>query len=174
MKIEDSARQALDRNPPPEQGVLRDPARRPGLALQPGSRELRAAASASEPPACQVPGHRRRPRRAARDRERVGYRIVQEALTNSLKYAGPARAEGTVGRRTQDGAVTIEVADDGPGKPSAPALLAGREAADTGLREMRKERAAACSAVSLRRRAAAPAAGSPCAPGCRWALGELS
>jgi signal transduction histidine kinase len=45
------------------------------------------------------------------------YRIVQEALTNMLKHAGPARAEVTVG--CADGAVTIEVTDDGPDRRAA-------------------------------------------------------
>jgi signal transduction histidine kinase len=49
-----------------------------------------------------------------------GYRIVQEALTNVLKHAGPARAEVTVGYA--DSAVTIEVTDDGPGNPASPAV----------------------------------------------------
>jgi signal transduction histidine kinase len=41
------------------------------------------------------------------------YRIVQEALTNVVKHAGPARAQVTIGYRDQD--VTVEVIDDGRG-----------------------------------------------------------
>ena len=41
------------------------------------------------------------------------FRIVQEALTNALKHAGPARA--IVAVRYLDGEVDIEVADDGRG-----------------------------------------------------------
>jgi signal transduction histidine kinase len=41
------------------------------------------------------------------------YRIVQEALTNVVKHAGPARAQVVVGYRDQD--VTVEVIDDGRG-----------------------------------------------------------
>ena len=41
------------------------------------------------------------------------YRIVQEALTNVLKHAGPASADVTVG--CVDGAVVIEITDDGVG-----------------------------------------------------------
>jgi signal transduction histidine kinase len=41
------------------------------------------------------------------------YRIVQEALTNVLKHAGPARAHVTV--RHDDDGVDIEVVDDGRG-----------------------------------------------------------
>jgi signal transduction histidine kinase len=41
------------------------------------------------------------------------YRIVQEALTNALKHAGPARA--LVAIRRLDGELEIEVLDTGPG-----------------------------------------------------------
>ncbi|MGZ4545446.1 MAG: sensor histidine kinase [Blastococcus sp.] len=44
------------------------------------------------------------------------YRIVQEALTNTLSHAGPARARVTV--RAEPRAVTVEVVDDGTGPPS--------------------------------------------------------
>ena len=43
----------------------------------------------------------------------TAYRIVQEALTNTLKHAGPARAFVVV--RYEPGAVVLEVLDDGPG-----------------------------------------------------------
>jgi signal transduction histidine kinase len=46
------------------------------------------------------------------------YRIVQEALTNALKHAGPARARVIV--RYSDDAVELEVSDDGPGGVDAP------------------------------------------------------
>src|SRR5215216_1231436 len=39
------------------------------------------------------------------------YRIIQEALTNVVKHAGPARAQVVVGYHDQD--VTVEVTDDG-------------------------------------------------------------
>jgi signal transduction histidine kinase len=41
------------------------------------------------------------------------YRIVQEALTNVVKHAGPARAQVVVGYRDHE--VTVEVSDDGRG-----------------------------------------------------------
>jgi signal transduction histidine kinase len=41
------------------------------------------------------------------------FRIIQEALTNTLKHAGPARAEVTV--RYEDDLVTLEIADNGRG-----------------------------------------------------------
>jgi signal transduction histidine kinase len=46
------------------------------------------------------------------------YRIVQEALTNALKHAGPARARVVV--RYGADAVELEVSDDGAGAPGAP------------------------------------------------------
>jgi signal transduction histidine kinase len=42
------------------------------------------------------------------------FRIVQEALTNTLKHAGPARADIVV--RYEAAAVTVEVRDSGAGK----------------------------------------------------------
>jgi signal transduction histidine kinase len=41
------------------------------------------------------------------------YRIIQEALTNVVKHAGPAHAQVVVGYRDQE--VTVEVTDDGQG-----------------------------------------------------------
>ncbi len=49
--------------------------------------------------------------------ELSAFRIVQEALTNALKHAGPASALVTV--RYEDGAVEVEIIDSGGG----PALL---------------------------------------------------
>jgi signal transduction histidine kinase len=46
------------------------------------------------------------------------YRIVQEALTNALKHAGPARARVTV--RFGEDELDIEVADDGAGRADGP------------------------------------------------------
>ena len=66
-----------------------------------------------------------------------GYRIVQEALTNVIRHAGPARCEVTVTAR--DGEVRIEVVDDGPGGRFPPA---GQDSGH-GLAGMR-ERALAC------------------------------
>ena len=69
------------------------------------------------------------------------YRIVQEALTNVLKHAGPARAEVTV--CCTDVAVTIEVTDDGPGNPAPPAVKGAGEAGGghglAGMRERERE-----------------------------------
>jgi signal transduction histidine kinase len=113
-------------------GVLRDPDEDSGRAPQPGIGELPALAGrlraaglevslsidgdyATLPPGVTV----------------SAYRIVQEALTNVLKHAGPARAEVKVG--CSDGAVTIEVTDDGPGNPAPLAPGSGQGLA--GMRE---------------------------------------
>jgi signal transduction histidine kinase len=112
-KIEHSGRQALT-----EMrrllGVLRDPGDEPALAPQPGIGELAALAESVraaglpvslniDDPCPQLP--------TALDVS--AYRIIQEALTNVLRHAGPARAEVAV--HCQGAAVTIEVTDDGAG-----------------------------------------------------------
>jgi signal transduction histidine kinase len=48
------------------------------------------------------------------------YRIVQEALTNTLKHAGP-RASAQVRLRYTAAGVDLEVTDDGAGRPASPA-----------------------------------------------------
>jgi signal transduction histidine kinase len=45
------------------------------------------------------------------------YRIVQEALTNALKHAGPARAHVSI--RYAQGALQLEITDDGRRLPDA-------------------------------------------------------
>ncbi|MBN6052886.1 sensor histidine kinase, partial [Nonomuraea sp. RK-328] len=68
------------------------------------------------------------------------YRIVQEALTNTLKHAGPTRAAVTVAHRP--GELRLEVVDEGPREGRAPARTAGAAGAGGhGLIGMR-ERAA--------------------------------
>jgi signal transduction histidine kinase len=62
------------------------------------------------------------------------YRIVQEALTNVVKYAGSARAQVVVGYRDQ--AVTVEVTDDGRGAVTA--ASDGRTGTGHGLIGMRE------------------------------------
>jgi signal transduction histidine kinase len=54
------------------------------------------------------------------------YRIVQEALTNVVKHAGPAHAQVTIGYRDQE--VMVEVTNDGRGT----AALASDRRAGTG------------------------------------------
>lgn len=54
----------------------------------------------------------------------TAYRVVQEALTNALKHAGPARARVVL--RFDDDALEVEVADDGFGPPTAGTHPPGR------------------------------------------------
>jgi signal transduction histidine kinase len=62
------------------------------------------------------------------------YRIVQEALTNVVKHAGPARAQVVVGYGDQD--VTVEVIDDGRGAVTS--VSDGRVGTGHGLIGMRE------------------------------------
>jgi signal transduction histidine kinase len=66
------------------------------------------------------------------------YRIVQEALTNVVKHAGPAHAQVVVGYRDQE--VTVEVTDDGRG--AVPSVSDGRVGSGHGLIGMRERVAA--------------------------------
>jgi signal transduction histidine kinase len=63
----------------------------------------------------------------------TGYRIVQEALTNVVKHAGPATAAVTL---TFGPTLDIEVTDDGRG--AAASLLAGLPGAGHGMAGMRE------------------------------------
>ena len=70
------------------------------------------------------------PEELPRDVDFAAYRIVQEALTNVVKHAGPARV--SVSLEADGGALRIEVADDGLGSPepgSGRGLLGMRERA---------------------------------------------
>jgi signal transduction histidine kinase len=113
-------------------GVLRDPDQETGRAPQPGIGELPALAGNLRPAGLEVSLSIDGDHTALPPAVNVSaYRIVQEALTNVLKHAGPASAEVTVG--CADIAVTIEVTDDGPGNPAPPALTGGQGLA--GMRE---------------------------------------
>ena len=57
------------------------------------------------------------------------YRIVQEALTNTLKHAGPARARVTIRYRSDE--VELEIIDDGAGTGTG----GGSEQGLIGMRE---------------------------------------
>jgi signal transduction histidine kinase len=61
------------------------------------------------------------------------YRIVQEALTNTLKHAGP-HASAEVRLRYAPTRAEVEVIDDGGGRPVGPAPVDGRHGL-TGMRE---------------------------------------
>jgi signal transduction histidine kinase len=130
-KIERSGREALT-----EMrrllSVLREPREETGLSPQPGVGELPALAESVRAVGLSVDlliDSNHGPIPAAVDVS--AYRIVQEALTNVLKHAGPAHAAVAVG--CADGAVTIEVTDDGEGVPASGAQTGGHGL--TGMRE---------------------------------------
>jgi signal transduction histidine kinase len=130
-KIENSARQGLAETRR-LLGVLRDPDEETGLAPQPGIRDLDALAASVR--AAGLPVNLVIDAGLAAVPATVDvsvYRIVQEALTNVLKHAGPARADVTIGCG-QD-AVTIEVTDDGTAEPGHQAPVGGHGLA--GMRE---------------------------------------
>jgi signal transduction histidine kinase len=136
-EIEHSGRQALTETRRLF-GVLRDPGEETGRAPQPGIGELPALAGSLRAAGLEVSLSVDGDHAALPSAVNVSaYRIVQEALTNVLKHAGPARAEVTVG--CADGAVTIEVTDDGPGNPAPPAVKgAGEVGEGQGLAGMRE------------------------------------
>jgi signal transduction histidine kinase len=66
--------------------------------------------------------------------DRAAYRIVQEALTNAVRHAGPASAVVTV--RYEPNRLVIQVVDDGRGlKRREPELDPGHEHGIVGMRE---------------------------------------
>ncbi|MEU1020341.1 sensor histidine kinase [Streptomyces sp. NPDC005898] len=77
------------------------------------------------------------------------YRVVQEALTNARKHAGPARA--TVRLAYLRDRVTVEVTDDGTGSGRAPG--AGVEGSGYGLLGMRERIALHDGSLRVGRRA---------------------
>jgi signal transduction histidine kinase len=130
-EIEHSGRQALTETRRLF-GVLRDPDEEVGRAPQPGISELPALAGSLRAAGLEVSLSIDGDHAALPPAVNVSaYRIVQEALTNVLKHAGPARADVTVG--CAGSAVTIEVTDDGPGNPAPPELTGGQGLA--GMRE---------------------------------------
>jgi signal transduction histidine kinase len=117
-EIEHSGRQALAETRRLF-GVLRDPDLQTGRAPQPGIGELPALAGSLRAAGLEVSLSIDGDHAALPPAVTVSaYRIVQEALTNVLKHAGPARAEVTVG--CAGSAVTVEVTDDGPGNQAPP------------------------------------------------------
>ena len=96
-------------------GMLREGAG-DGLAPQPGLGQLDALIAqfrgAGLPVETTVAGE---PRALSPGVDLAAYRIVQEALTNVLKHAGPARARVTL--RYAEDEMELEVTDDGRGPP---------------------------------------------------------
>ena len=95
-------------------GILRRSEDELALAPQPSLRDLGALVeqvrAAGLDVVARVEGE---PRQLPAGVDLSAYRIVQEALTNALKHAGPAHVQVTV--RYAEDAVVLEVADDGTG-----------------------------------------------------------
>jgi signal transduction histidine kinase len=93
-------------------GLLRDGNSEPALAPQPGTAQLdelvEQMAEVGLPVELRVEGT---PRPLSPGVELAAFRVVQEALTNTLKHAGPATS--TVVLRYGDDALDLEVLDDG-------------------------------------------------------------
>ena len=96
-------------------GLLREADSRPALTPQPGIANLELLLAkvreSGLPVELEVQG---RPEPLPPGVDLSAYRIVQEALTNSLKYAGQANARVVV--RYGPGALELEVTDDGAGE----------------------------------------------------------
>jgi signal transduction histidine kinase len=111
-------------------GMLRDDVRQP-LTPQPGLDDVPTLVEqlreAGLPVALRVEGE---PRELPVGIELSAYRIVQEALTNSLKYADGAHARVRV--RYGSDSLELEIADDGVGRT---ALVAGGGHGLMGMRE---------------------------------------
>ncbi|HEX3512750.1 MAG TPA: histidine kinase [Trebonia sp.] len=130
-KIESSGRQALAETRR-LLGVMRDPDQETWFAPRPGIGELDALAdsvrAAGLPVNLVISGHRAALPAAA---DVSVYRIVQEALTNVLKHAGPGRADVSVACAEE--AVTVEITDNGTGAAGGQTPAGGHGLA--GMRE---------------------------------------
>jgi signal transduction histidine kinase len=124
------------------QSVL-DSLRRPGeempLAPAPGLRDVADLVRRAEATGLRV-DVRVTPTALPRGVDAAGYRIVQEALTNVVRHAGASSVRIRVG--PDDGALVIEVEDDGAERIRVPGSSRGGRGGGSGIRGM-TERAAA-------------------------------
>ncbi len=134
QSIETAGRQALN-DIERVLGILREPGEDVGYDAQPGLREIEALCQqvreAGLPVRLSVAGERRP---LPPSLELTAYRIVQEALTNTLKHAGRTEASVSLGYSAR--ALTIEVLDGGRG------LTVGDTEGGRGLLGMRERVAA--------------------------------
>ena len=77
----------------------------------------------------------------------AAFRIVQEALTNSIRHAGPATA--AVAIRYGDADLRIEITDTGRGAPARSGNPASSHGSGHGLRGMRERAAAAGGTIDI-------------------------
>lgn len=95
-------------------GLLREDSDEMGLAPQPGLSDLETLANSVREAGLSVDLRTEgEPTQIPLGVDLSAYRVVQEALTNAIKHAGPARAQVTV-RYCTDW-LELEVLDDGPG-----------------------------------------------------------
>jgi signal transduction histidine kinase len=96
-------------------GVLRDQSGSPMREPQPGLAELDGLLERAREGGLEVElAVEGKPRTLPRGVDLSAYRIVQEALTNTIKHAGPARSQITL--RYGERELEVEIADDGPGQ----------------------------------------------------------
>jgi signal transduction histidine kinase len=99
-------------------GILREDGERAELAPQPTLADLDELVAEMRQAGLEVELDVRGDRRDVDDGiDRSAYRIVQEALTNTIKHAGLVPTRVTVSYGADD--LTLEVADDGTGRASA-------------------------------------------------------
>ena len=91
----------------------------------------------------------------------TAYRIIQEALTNTLRHAGPARAQVSIRYRPHE--LDLRISDDGHRSPGT--VRAGPPMPTApGMACLECANASRCTAGHWRPVTATPA--SPCTPGC--------
>ena len=115
-------------------GVLRSDTALGGLTPQPSLADLdelvRGVREAGLPVTLRIDGE---PCQLSQALGLSAFRIVQEALTNALKHAGPAQAKVTI--RYQSAAVEIEIRDTGGGLDGQPGPEQGNGHGLVGMRE---------------------------------------
>ena len=93
-------------------GLLREQGTMPEFSPQPGLKSLDTLLGTVREAGLPVDLHvEGKPRELAAGVDLSAYRVVQEALTNALKYAGPARAWVTI--RWRDDELELEISNDG-------------------------------------------------------------
>jgi signal transduction histidine kinase len=113
--------------------VLRDQSGSPLREPQPGLAELDGLLERAREGGLEVDlAVEGQPRTLPRGVDLSAYRIVQEALTNTIKHAGPARSRITL--RYGERELEVEVSDDGPG-PSVNGAGTGSGHGLLGMRE---------------------------------------
>ena len=119
-------------------GTTVDPTIAATRAPQPGVTDLEALASrtseAGVEVSLQVIGS---PRHIPSGVELSAYRVAQEALTNTLRHAGPG-ARAVLRLSFEPGALAVEVVDDGHGQPAVEAVERARGGVGHGLVGMRE------------------------------------